>query len=69
MSKRRLHNWLPEDDEANIFGFWVPTPDQIQEQAHRIRSGEIQLVTDGKRNRLNHRHFFGRRRGKRKSDG
>lgn len=34
---------VPLDDECNVHGFWVPTPEQIAEEARKIRSGEVQI--------------------------
>lgn len=31
------HDWLPADDEANVSGYWVPTPEEIKEQCALIR--------------------------------
>lgn len=45
--RNRLANpFLPADDEANVCGYWVPSPEEIAEQARLIREGQI-VVSDG----------------------
>lgn len=39
--KRYQHEWLSEDDPANVEGYWVPSPEEIREQCERLKSGEI----------------------------
>lgn len=36
-SKRYYHDWLAPDDEANVNGFYVPSPSEIAERARQIR--------------------------------
>ena len=36
---RYKHDFLPDDDEANIHGYWVPTPKEIAEACSAIRAG------------------------------
>ena len=35
--KRYYHSFLPPDDEANLIGYWVPSPARIEIEKHRIR--------------------------------
>ena len=37
--------WLPADDEANVLGFWVPSPEEIAHRIEAIHRGEIQVKT------------------------
>lgn len=39
--KRRQYDWLPADDEANVYGFWVPTPEEIEQRKAEIREGRV----------------------------
>lgn len=35
------HDWLPDDDEANVEGVWVPTPEDIQRGIASVRSEQF----------------------------
>jgi len=39
MDGELLHDWLPPEDEANRFRFYVPRPDEITRRAEEIRAG------------------------------
>lgn len=41
--RKLYHDWLPADDEANISGYWVPTPEEIQRQCVAIRKANSVL--------------------------
>lgn len=48
-SRERCQNdWLPPDEEANINGYWVPTPEEIEDAKRRLRSGQLQLDGQGR---------------------
>jgi hypothetical protein len=33
--------WLDPNDEANIYQFWVPSPEEIAEECRKIRNGDV----------------------------
>ncbi len=37
------NDFLPADDEANIEGFWVPSPEEIDRVKTAIRRGEVDV--------------------------
>jgi hypothetical protein len=43
--KRHKYDWLPEDDEANRVGYWVPTPEELRLRMNEVRYGEFYRVT------------------------
>lgn len=42
------HDWLPDDDEANVEGVWVPTPEDIANATAKVFAGQFAF---GKRRR------------------
>ena len=45
--KAPQHDWLPEDDEANVIGYWVPRPEEIERITRAIREGRLVITTSG----------------------
>lgn len=42
--KPKVYNhWLDPNDEANIYKFWVPSPEEIEAECRRIRSGDLYI--------------------------
>lgn len=41
-SRERYQNdWLPPDEDANVNGYWVPTPEEIEQEKQRLRLLEM----------------------------
>lgn len=37
------HRFLPPDEDANVRGYWVPSPEEIRAEAAAIRAGVVQI--------------------------
>lgn len=39
------YDWLPADEEANVLGYYVPTPDELRVRKAEVRYGEYYKIT------------------------
>lgn len=41
------HDWLPDDEEANKIGYYLPTPEELSQKVRELREARLQKKANG----------------------